>query len=177
MFCSNCSSILRSRRRPTAEESTPKKVEDDATRRIPVTTAVKPETEVPKPNDWEDKFATRKRPAYRAPAPAPARETIPTRKNFYDEFEDTREERETKVKFCSAWCNVLSVVSWVIFLVLIVVGVVGGAALIIMGLKDGEAMFYFGGAAVMILFVITALAYHARNMVQIKILRKFNERK
>ena len=177
MFCSNCSSILRSRR--TAEPAK-KPIEapissdtaEDATRRIPVTTAAKLENEAPKMPEWEEKYTAPKSTyqTKRAPSVPERKRQIPS---YYDDYE---EEAENTVKFCSAWCNILSVVSWVVFIVLMAVGIVGGATLVLLGVKQGESMMYFGGTAVIILFTVFAFAYHARNMVQIKILRKFNEK-
>ena len=177
MFCSNCSSILRSRRSaaPAAKPAGQMPAEDDATRRIPVTNTVKHEAQPPKTAvpEREERYSARKN-TYSAKMAAAISEPPRKRPSYYDDYED--EPAET-VKFCSAWCNVLSVVSWVIFIALMAVGIVGGAVLILLGVKQGESMMYFGGTAVAILFVILALAYHAKNMVQIKILRKFNEKK
>lgn len=177
MFCSNCSSILRSRRSsaPAAKPAEPTHTEDDATRRIPVTNTVKHEAQ-PLKTAFPEREERYTAPKNTYPTKRAAAVSEPSRKrpSYYDDYDD--EPTET-VKFCSAWCNVLSVVSWVIFIALMAVGIVGGTVLILMGVKQGESMMYFGGTAVAILFVILALAYHAKNMVQIKILRKFNEKK
>lgn len=184
MFCSNCSSILRSRRSaapaktPEAKPSVPSFAEE-ATRRIPVTNTVTPDAEPAEKEmpAWEEKYSAPQKssPTKRAAAikePRPSRQ----RASYYDDSYSDEDTSDT-VKFCSAWCNVLSVVSWVIFLAMMAIGIAGGTLLILMGLKDDASILYFGGVVIMILFVIMALAYHARNMVQIKILRKFNEKK
>lgn len=180
MFCSNCSSILRSRRSAAPskapEPSKPVNAEEGATRRIPVTAPAKaaPEPKAAAPVfEAEERYSPRKN-TYSTKRAAAIPEPSRKRPSYYDDYED--EPAET-VKFCSAWCNVLAVVSWVIFIALMAVGIIGGAVLILMGVKQGESMMYFGGTAVAILFVILALAYHAKNMVQIKILRKFNEKR
>lgn len=170
MFCSNCSSILRSRRSNTVTENTAKP--ESETKRITITHDAEPIKTTG--TGWEDKYTARTAPSYTKKRSAPVSESLRNKNHYYDEYED---EPAEKIKFCSAWCNVLSVVSWIIFIVMTAIGLIGGGALIAMGIKDGESMFYFGGTAVMILFVIMAFAYHARNIVQIKILKKLNEKR
>ena len=94
MFCSNCSSILRSRRSsaPAAKPAEPTHKEDDATRRIPVTNTVKHESQ-PLKTAFPEREERYTAPKNTYPTTRAAAVSEPSRKrpSYYDDYDDEDE--------------------------------------------------------------------------------------
>ncbi len=155
IFCSNCSSILRSRRASFGEAEKEVKVPAG----VVSEPKAKAEENAPKAEISDTmKFASEKKPAPSFEKPAPKKEKMPV----------IREEdnEEAKVRG-SGWCSVLMITSWLIFLSVTLVGVLGGGWMLLYGMTEKISLLLFGGIAVIIVALVLGLAILSRSMVAV----------
>ncbi len=172
IFCSNCSTILRSRRQSSV--SAP---EVDATKRFsPV--EQKQVNEVAK----EAPVAVQEKPAPFVPLTeevsepsAPQKQERKKESKKLREYEDVVFEEEKSSG--SAWYGILAAVSWLVFVAFAAVGIIGGGWMLLYGFSEGTAIFTFGGGAVLIVCFVIGLYILSKNMVQIKIAKLLGELK
>ena len=165
IFCSNCSSILRSRRQSTSAP-------EDATRRF----------SVPEPTEQKEvPVAVKERPAV---------EEKPIKNDNVEQYSKKAEikkdyrkpefdERlyDEPAKNGSAWFGILAAMSWLVFVAFAAVGITGGGWLLLMGLSDEQPILSFGGGATLILCFVIGLTFLSKNMIYIKMAKAINELK
>ena len=179
IFCSNCSSVLRSRRQssqPADGETKRFKVPEEAAETV--RESVKPVV-----NDMPSApVAVREKAVktgigvdYEEEPPKRVSRRRPEPRKTFDEYE---EYDEKPAKTGSTWFGILAVVSWLSFIAFAAVGIVGGGFLVMMGLGDSNnQLFMYLGIAAAIVFVVIGLTILSKNMVKIKIAKTLNELK
>lgn len=177
IFCSNCSSVLRSRRQ-TAPQA------DGGTKRFKITEEMAGEgsaTDVAKPvvNEMPSVPVTVREKVAGGVETEFDEEPVRRQRRSKPSYsrEDYNEEYETDgKKEGAAWCAVLSVTTWVMFIAMLFIGIGGGSYLIMNGLntRDMQILTYAGGAG-MIFFIVIALMTLSKNMVKIKTIKLLNE--
>ena len=166
IFCSNCSTILRSRRQstPAPEGATKRFSVPEQTGKKEVPVAVK---ERPAPKAEEERPLKREKPE----RPLIKEEPKECRKPAFDErlYEGDPE------KSGSVWFGVLAAMSWLVFVAFAAVGIAGGGWLLLMGLSEKQAILSFGGGVVLILCFVVGLTILSKNMIYIKMAKAINE--
>lgn len=173
IFCSNCSTILRSKRQVAepAEEGT-KRFSVVAENNIPVKEesvavkepAVKEEPEVkeaPKRKypDFDELFAKTEEPSKSRRRAEPS---------YLDDDYDNK-------KPSSAWFGILAATSWLVFIAFAAIGIISGGLLLIYGLNNGQSMSIFGGIAALIICFAIGLIFLSKNMIYINMAKSINE--
>ena len=177
IFCSNCSSVLRSRRQssqPAEGETKRFKLPEEVAEVAPVSQPAKPVVnDMPAaPVAVREKAAKsgfefeEEEPVRRAPKKRPEPKYVHEEYEEYDEYSP---------KTGSAWFGILAVVSWLSFVAMAAVGIVGGVYLVFMGLGGENPLLTYSGIAGAIVFVVIGLTILSKNMVKIKIARTLNE--
>ena len=173
IFCSNCSSILRSRRpEPQEAPEETKRFSVISENEIPAKETPAAVKEKPTFDEFVKKEAVRK--DYSDLDVLFEKSEKPSRKKkaerlFEDDYDDDNDKKS------SGWYGILAAMSWIVFIAFAAVGVIGGGLLIILGLNQGMSAATFGGIGAIIVCFVIGLLFLSKNMIYINMAKSIDK--